>query len=246
MSEAPAGVFRFDYITSTGSPIFCESHCHTQYEMIAVTEGAVSVMLEGKAYALVKNQVIIIPPLHYHSVTAGEENTYHRIIAQFGRDAIPPVLREAFDERRQRAFLTTSPTVERLEEIYRREEQAFYAPLLDSLMIQLFYEVLREQALPAAAESDEFLKKVLSYIDAHLQEKITLDDLAKHTARSKSSLCHLFREKMKISPKQYILKKKLAVATKLIDEGVPQARAALAVGYENYSNFYRLCRKHQV
>ena len=77
-----------------------------------------------------------------------------------------------------------------------------------------------------------------------MHEKILLDDLARHTARSKSSFCHLFEEKMKISPKQYILQKKLALAGKLIDEGVPRTAAAMQVGYENYSNFYRLCKKN--
>mgnify|MGYP003307143845 CR=1 FL=1 len=49
---------------------------------------------------------------------------------------------------------------------------------------------------------------------------------------------------MKISPKQYILQKKLALASKLIDEGVPRTVAAMQVGYENYSNFYRMYQKH--
>ncbi|MBR2432538.1 MAG: helix-turn-helix domain-containing protein, partial [Clostridia bacterium] len=72
---------------------------------------------------------------------------------------------------------------------------------------------------------------------------ILLDDIAKYTSRSKSSFCHLFESKMNISPKQYILQKKLALASKLIDEGVPHTVAAMQVGYENYSNFYRLYRK---
>ena len=42
----------------------------------------------------------------------------------------------------------------------------------------------------------------------------------------------------------HILQKKLALASKLIDEGVPRTVAAMQVGYENYSNFYRLYRKN--
>ena len=49
---------------------------------------------------------------------------------------------------------------------------------------------------------------------------------------------------MNISPKQYILQKKLALANKLMDEGVPRTVVAMQVGYENYSNFYRLYRKN--
>ena len=39
-------------------------------------------------------------------------------------------------------------------------------------------------------------------------------------------------------------KKKLALANKLIDEGVPRTVAAMQIGYENYSNFYRIYQKH--
>ena len=70
-----------------------------------------------------------------------------------------------------------------------------------------------------------------------------LDDLAAYTSRSKSSFCHLFEARMNITPKQYILQKKLALASKLIDEGVPRTAAAMRVGYDNYSNFYRLYHK---
>ena len=54
----------------------------------------------------------------------------------------------------------------------------------------------------------------------------------------------LFEEKMKITPKQYILQKKLALADKLIGEGIPPTVAAGRVGYENYSNFYRMYSKY--
>ena len=43
---------------------------------------------------------------------------------------------------------------------------------------------------------------------------------------------------------EFILQKKLALANKLIDEGVPRTVAAMQIGYENYSNFYRLYLKH--
>jgi methylphosphotriester-DNA--protein-cysteine methyltransferase len=45
---------------------------------------------------------------------------------------------------------------------------------------------------------------------------------------------------MKISPKQYILQKKLALANKMIGEGISPTETAVQLGYENYSSFYRM------
>ena len=45
---------------------------------------------------------------------------------------------------------------------------------------------------------------------------------------------------MKISVKQYIINKKLAYAASLMRDGVNATDAAAAVGYDNYSNFYKM------
>lgn len=236
--------FEIEYIESEiDRPILWESHCHAKHEMIAVADGDITVMLEGQKYRLQKNHIIIIPPLLYHSITANGEGIYRRITALFGIDAIPNEVRTSF-AKQERSTVVPTAQMEKMKKICQKNDQSFYAPLLHSMMVEIFYDTLQSSAEQLTAETDDFLKKALPYIDEHLREKISLDDLAKATARSKSSFCHLFEEKMKISPKQYILQKKLALANKLIDEGVPRTVAAMQIGYENYSNFYRLYLKH--
>ena len=223
-------------------PVLWESHCHRQFEMIAVVSGDITVMTEGQPYRLQKNQVLIIPPLFYHSVTANEKGRYRRITALFGLDAIPMVLQKEFSGQ-GRASAVEPSQITKLAEVCQREDPAFYAPLLQSLMTEILYDTLQMPQALTGIETDEFLQTAFAYIEQHLHEKILLDDLAKATTRSKSSFCHLFEKKMKISPKQYILQKKLALASKLIDEGVPRTVAAMRVGYDNYSNFYRMYLK---
>jgi len=236
--------FEFEYIESKiDHPILWESHCHAQYEMIAVADGDITVMLEGQKYRLQKNQIIIIPPLFYHSVTANGEGSYRRITALFGIDAIPSVLQDEFTNQGRNTAIDAS-RIETIKEICQKEDVSFFAPLLQSLMTETFYDALQMPQTLAQIDTDEFLQKAFEYIDLHLHEKILLDDIAKYTSRSKSSFCHLFEAKMNISPKQYILQKKLALANKLMDEGVPRTVVAMQVGYENYSNFYRLYRKN--
>ena len=49
--------------------VLWENHCHAKFEMIAVLEGDVNVLLEGRRYRLKENQTIILPPLCYHSIS---------------------------------------------------------------------------------------------------------------------------------------------------------------------------------
>ena len=233
--------FKIEYTESPiEQSILWESHCHAQYEMIAVADGDITVLLEGQNYRLKKNQILIIPPLCYHSVMTNEKGDYKRITALFGSDTIPSVMHFEFAKNAKSAEISAT-VIEELKELCKKD--SFYAPLIQSFMVQIFYSSLTQKQSFVTVETDEFLHKSLKYIDEHLHEKILLDDLAKYTARSKSSFCHLFEKKMNISPKQYILQKKFALASKLIDGGVPHTVAAMQIGYENYSNFYRLYNK---
>ena len=235
--------FYLEYKESKIHPsVVREKHCHAQFEMIAVLEGDVAVMIEGTEYRLQKNQLIIIPPLCYHSVTVNGGELYRRVTALFDKDAIPTVIRSEFEKTGTDASVSLSAHIERLKDICQKQSAEFYAPLASSLMIEVLYDTL-DAKRNADTQADEFLQKAIFYIDQHLNEKIRLSDIAKYTSRSESSFCHLFEDKMHISPKQYILQKKLATASKLIAEGVPPTAAAIRIGYENYSNFYRMYLK---
>ena len=236
--------FVFEYMESQlDSSVLWENHCHAQYEMIAVLEGDISIMLEGIEYRLQENQAVIIPPLLYHAITANKQGAYRRMTALFDIAAIPRVLQPRFLKKDASLAIFSSDRIEELKRICQAEDRSYYAPLAQSLMIQICYEDAQAKQTDVSASADDFLQQVITYIDRHLCEKIVLDDLAKHTARSKSSFCHTFQEKMNISPKQYILQKKIAYANKLIRNGTPATAAAMQVGYDNYSDFYRIYQK---
>ena len=235
--------FQMEYVESQmDSFVLWESHCHARFELIIVLEGDVNVMLEGRSDRLTEGQTALIPPLAYHTVTANGKGIYRRVTALFDGEHIPAPLRDRFLEK-EAVFEGETTHGEGLRRLCEQQETQFYLPLAESYMTQIFYRGY-EAGERSTAEEDGFLRQVLSYIDGHLCEDLSLDALAEYTSRSRSSFCHLFKEKMKISPGQYIVQKKLALANKLIGDGVPPTVAALQVGYDNYSNFYRMYRKH--
>ncbi|MBQ8407362.1 MAG: helix-turn-helix transcriptional regulator [Clostridia bacterium] len=237
--------FAFEYLESEiENTVLWESHCHSQYELIAVVEGRIGIMIEGRSYSLSASQAVIIPPLSYHTVTASKKGVYKRVTVLFARAAIPSVLASRFTKDGFVTPLFRSARLDELRKICQSEDIELYAPLAESLMIQTLYECIEAESAGMMTEVDELLHQIISYVDSHLGEKIRLEDLAVHTARSQSSICHLFREQMKISPKQYILQKKLALAATLIRDGTPPTVAAMRIGYDNYSDFYRIYLKH--
>jgi len=235
--------FRFEYTESNiDESVLWESHCHAEFEMIAVVEGDISIMIEGESHRLTENQRVIIPPLTYHTITSNKKGIYRRITTLFGLRSVPEDIRQAFSDSTARVAITFSVQNENLRNICE-QNNGIYAPLAEALMIQIFYDSLQLKRETQKNEADEFIRKAVEYIDGHLDEKIRLEDIARSLSCSKSSFCHLFESKMKITPKQYILQKKFAFADMLINDGCSPSVAAMKIGYENYSDFYRVYLK---
>lgn len=239
-------LFSLEYLEKEiENTILKENHCHSQYELIAVSEGHINMMIEGRLYHLNADQAILIPPLSYHTVTASKKGVYKRVTALFDHEAIPEVIKNKLSNNMPVAIVFPTDQIDNLKRACQAENPEFFTPLVDSIMVLMMYESM--EASPVDNENNvvnELLFQILSYIDNHLGDKISLDELAAYTARSKSSICHLFQEQMNISPKQYILQKKLALAAKLIRNGTPATVAAMQIGYENYSDFYRIYLKY--
>jgi AraC-like DNA-binding protein len=218
-----------------------ESHCHPSFEIIAVLEGTMTLLSEGKQFSLSSDTIILIPPLLYHTVTPDRKCVYRRVTVLFDAQALPSPLSQELAEGCTDIFIFPSalPT-----EMAKTATGEYYAPLRAAYLTQILYAAIaHSKEKPIQSEIDRTLGEILRYIDEHLEEPLVLSDIAAATARSTSSLCHLFREKMKISVKQYILEKKLALAAKRIRDGVPPTLAASQIGYVNYSNFYRMYRR---
>lgn len=79
---------------------------------------------------------------------------------------------------------------------------------------------------------------VLEYIDAHYTEDIKLDELAAIMNISKMYFSNVFKSTFNVSPKQYILNKRLIRSQELlIDSELPIKDIAYAVGFENENYF---------
>ena len=104
----------------------------------------------------------------------------------------------------------------------------------------LLNRAIREgSAKPLRAEKPELLDRVMAYIEEHLAEKITLDDIARQFFVSQSSISHLFKQKMGVSIYHYVTQRRLIFAKNLIAEGLPLELLAMRVGFSDYSSFYR-------
>lgn len=85
----------------------------------------------------------------------------------------------------------------------------------------------------------DFYEGLVVYIENHLNEELSLDQLAKHFFISKYHIAHVFKENMGISIHQYILKKRLNACKESIQSGEKVSKAYSLYGFKDYSTFYK-------
>ena len=95
----------------------------------------------------------------------------------------------------------------------------------------------------AQAEKPELLERVFAYIEAHLNEPITLADTARYFWVSESKISQLFRQKLGVSFYRCVIQRRLIAAKSLIIQGVPLNEVNERVGFSDYSAFFRAFKR---
>lgn len=119
-------------------------------------------------------------------------------------------------------------------------------------LIQLLYRMQKlDFLIPAKALISrgeqvkiERFKEISAYIDTHLAEPISLDQLASLTATNSQYLCRFFKEVSGMSPIQFVLNRRIDHAASLLrttDHSVLDI--SIDCGFENVSYFIRKFRQ---
>jgi len=84
------------------------------------------------------------------------------------------------------------------------------------------------------------IQKVVEYIHANLEKRITADDLARAARLSRSRLCYLFKAEMGVAPMQYLKRCRIEKARDLL-ESTPLSLKEIRsrVGLSDRSHFTR-------
>lgn len=93
-------------------------------------------------------------------------------------------------------------------------------------------------------QQDPVINAAKKYIQSHLFEKITAEDVAAHVHLNEKYFTHYFKEKTTQNFKAYLLQLKLEQAKELLKEGeLSIGEIALKLGYSDYRAFNRIFKK---
>ena len=104
--------------------------------------------------------------------------------------------------------------------------------------------IFYDRASAHESHMDDYEKNVLSFVNEHILEDITLSEISKEMHMSSSQLNRTFNKITGTSVYNYIIKKRLIYAQGMISRGQNAISASQACGFKDYSSFFRLYKKH--
>lgn len=113
------------------------------------------------------------------------------------------------------------------------------------VLIHKIFRGLWELTRHTAKESEE-IWRVRQYLDEHVGELVTVREMSGVIYRSPDYLIKHFKEEVGVTPYQYLLKRKMTIAEKLLaDTVLPVKEVAEHLGYEDSRYFSGLFRKEK-
>lgn len=88
------------------------------------------------------------------------------------------------------------------------------------------------------------VESVLEYLNIHFKEDLSISSVAEKFNIDKSYLSHLFKEHTGVSLWTYVIYRRIQAFNTLLLQGGTAEENCYKVGFQNYSNFYRLYKKH--
>lgn len=257
----------YEVYEKQGAPVGAMSfHYHDFYEIIYVLEGEYSSMIENQTYHMKKGDFLLIDQnvMHkYHYVEKKHDSSKRiilwitpRMLAELsggemdlsacfhGNGACAWHFPVYYEEQLQGYLLKLAMT----------DMQESKAPgakqVLDRGCLTLFFVYLntlcaKEEYLFAQEDmiSHPLVEQVSAYIEGHLADKITVEELAEQVHMSKYYFLRKFKELTGVTAHTFLVNKRLIRACGALREGKSVTESYQLGGFADYTSFLRNFRE---
>lgn len=236
-------------------------HCHDCLELNLVERGSGKYIIGGRLYPICQGDIFVINNSERHlAIHDGEEFTMTVVVfdsdyvwKKYGQDYLKPFYQRSgnFSNRihpdsegyiaMQKAFASM-----KLESVSHRAGWEMMTEANANLLLALIYRHYQEkqELQDSPGKSFDRISRALEYIDAHFAESITLEQLARETALSRTHLCKCFKDVTGQTLFEYIEQVRVQHACYLLrTSGKTLTETAMEAGFESVSYFNRVFKK---
>ena len=242
-------------------------HTHDYFQIYYVINSSLVHHIDGQSSSLSRGDMFIVPPNKMHYVDLQEDSEFYCISFYpdfLEKSVLPNDIGVLFLQKLQsdaaeniRPKLTIDPT-----DIYYIEitmahilkeytEKSFgyedivkkYISLLVSMFARNYFKE-EYNALPTTIENNkQYMLLCVEYIEQNYTEDITLEEVCKRSAMSKSNFCALFMEITGYSFNTYLNMCRIEKSKEYIKQNYNISVLYGLCGYNNFSTFHRNFKK---
>jgi len=222
-------------------------HTHNEFELYINLSGDVSFLVEDSLFPISKGDVIIARPGERHHCVYRSDNPHKLFWILFDSEKNKHLLDFLKDEFRENHISTCD---ELRHEIIELCSALYSAELSKEEQLYSFlriFAILKESKKKGKLVKNILpldLRRIIDYIDKHINEQLTVSQIADSLYISQSTLERHFKQILNITPLEYIRKKKLILAAQLLQNGESVLQTGIKVGYNDNSYFIQLFKKY--
>ena len=227
------------------------SHSHDFCEIIFVADGRGTITVGTNTYNVRKGDVIIYNADLFHEEESSSAYPMALYFMGLGglrltelpvNHLLPPDLDFIYPAGKQAEVFASY--FERMIPEFEKKEP-FYAEITQNLAMAMLMHTFRlvnehNKEANQLLQSNANIRQAIAYIDSHLSENLTLDEIARQCHMSKFYLSHQFTQTQGISLSKYILKSRITHSMRLLrDTMTPVKDISEAVGFNDVAYFCR-------
>ncbi|UOQ86781.1 helix-turn-helix transcriptional regulator [Gracilibacillus salinarum] len=233
-------------------------HLHQDYEIFYMLEGEKLFLMEGEQFIAEKDQIVFIDKNRLHKTLITDRN-YQRIVINF-RDSFllkeDQYLLKALFNKGALLLKVPNASIFRLllesmvKEYYldNRDRQRYLQLLLTQFLIEserlLHIQPQPQDKLRPHSQQHDTVDAIITYINEHFAEDITLSVLSEEFFLHEQSISKLFKQTIGYRFTDYLNAVRISNAKQLLMEtSIKINQITKKVGYTNHVHFWRIFKK---
>lgn len=215
-----------------------------------ILDGAGTFYADGKSYKLNRNEGFLICPDIVTYYEANRDNPWVYSWVGFRGLKAETYLKMADLSRENPIFKYEKSLLLQscLEDMRKASSLKYGRELRLQGLLGIFLSELVELAEKSdsdgTTQAETYIKKVLQFIDTNYSRDISMDDISKHIGLNRSYFSSLFKEKMKLSPQQYLINYRINKACELMNNNsLSISDISRSVGYNDPLGFSKIFKK---
>lgn len=234
-----------------------EYHYHEFYKIVFLLSGKGGYSIEGKRYILKSGDIVFVGRHCVHRPEFECENTYERMILYISpkflecQSTSDCNLIECFngkyghvlrpEESSSKYILSQLISLENTLNDNRYGRTILANSILLKIIVESSRCMLEKQGdHPAPVlPKNKRIREIMRYLDQHLTEEISIDQLAEKFYLSRYHMMRRFKEETGTTIHSYLSNQRLLMARDLINQGHPATETCFLCGFQNYASFSR-------